>query len=110
MSLSALLFPLTALLLVLTLLTGSKELLDESDPLLLRSHQSAASGFVLFHFLKSLFMGFERLMKLVQCFWCAQQCELFEFVVPQAFWVEDQMNIRRFRRRNMLQSCSTGSL
>ena len=65
MSLSALLVPLTALLLVLALRTGSKEFLDESDPLLLRAHQGATTSFVLLRLLKPLFMGNERLLQLV---------------------------------------------
>jgi fumarate reductase subunit D len=66
MSLAALLFPFTALLLVLTLLTGSKELLDESDPLLLRSHQGIATSFVLLRLLKPLFMSVKRLPQFAQ--------------------------------------------
>ena len=78
MSLSALPFPLTALLLVLTLLTDSKEFLDESDPLLLRSHQGIATSFVLLRLLKPLFMGGERLLQLVQRLRGGQLCQLFQ--------------------------------
>ena len=87
MSLLALLFPLTALLLVPTLRTGSKEFLDESDPLLLRSHQSATTSFVLLRLLKPLFMGNERLLQLVQRLRGGKVCVLFQLGVAQSLGV-----------------------
>ena len=103
MSLSALLFPLTALLLVLTLRAGSKELLDEADPLLLRSHQSVATSFVLLRLLKPLFMGNERLLQLVQRLRGGKLCELFQLGVAQALRVEDEPDIWRLWRWYLLQ-------
>src|SRR6266481_8703044 len=106
MSLSALLFPLTALLLMLTLRTGSKEFLDESDPLLLRSHQGTTTSFVLPRLLKALFMGDERLLQLVQRLRGGKLCQLFQLGVTQAFRVEDEPDIWCFRCWYLLQSSS----
>src|SRR5690349_4536201 len=56
--------PSTSLLHLSILRTGSKQLLNEPDPLSLRSDESVASSFALLHLLKPLFMGFERLANL----------------------------------------------
>ena len=57
--------PSTSLLHLSILRTGSKQILNEPDPLSLRAYESVASSFALLHLLKPPFMGFERLMQLV---------------------------------------------
>jgi len=57
--------PSTSLLHLSILRTGSKEILNEPDPLSLRTDESVASSFALLHLLKPLFMGLERLTQLV---------------------------------------------
>ncbi len=57
--------PSTSLLHLSILRTGSKQILNEPDPLSLRTYESVTSSFALLHLLKPLFMGLERLTQLV---------------------------------------------
>src|SRR5258708_10227560 len=92
---------------MLTLLLPSNEVLNDLDPLFLGTHEGVASAFVLLlHFCTFLLMSSERLTEYLHCLRCREISKLFEFVVRETFWIENEIDIRRLWRRNLSSSCA----
>src|SRR5712692_3609791 len=95
MSLSALLTLSAAFLFMPLPLTASQELLDESDPLFLRSYHCTTASFVLHRLFKLLFMCCQRLPQRVQRIAGGKLCQFLKLEVGKSLGMEDQTDIWR---------------